>query len=74
MRAQVLTAATVKIAAFWDIAPCRFVDRRFRGTYYIHGKGDEVLMMEAVCTSETSIYFSETTRCYISVSYNAQDL
>jgi hypothetical protein len=22
-------------------------------------------MMEAVCTSETSVYFNETTRCYI---------
>jgi hypothetical protein len=34
---------------FWDILPCKMiVDRRFRGAYCL-------LMMEAVCTSETSL-------------------
>jgi hypothetical protein len=39
-------------------------DRRFRGAYYLHHKGDEViaLMMEAVSTSETSVYFYQTIR------------
>jgi hypothetical protein len=31
----------MKITAFWDIAPCRLVevDRRFRGSYYLHHQG-----------------------------------
>jgi hypothetical protein len=33
MRFQVLTAASMKMTAFWDIVPCSLVevDRRFRG-------------------------------------------
>jgi hypothetical protein len=33
VRFQVLAAASMKMIAFWDIAPCSFVevDRRFRG-------------------------------------------
>jgi hypothetical protein len=40
---------------FWDVAPRRLseVDKRF------------ALMMESVHTSETSVYFNETTRRYI---------
>jgi hypothetical protein len=38
----------MKMTAFWDIAPCRVI----------------ALMMEAVQTSETLVYF-ETTRCYV---------
>jgi hypothetical protein len=45
-----------KMIAFWDIAPCSLeVDRRFRGA----------LIMEAVCASETSVYFNDTIRRYI---------
>jgi hypothetical protein len=34
---QVLTAARMKIRAFWDVAPCSLgVDRRFKGAYCIH--------------------------------------
>jgi hypothetical protein len=35
---QVPVAASVKIVAFWDIAPCCLVevDRRFRGAYCHH--------------------------------------
>jgi hypothetical protein len=44
----------MKIRAFWDVAPYSLgVDLRFRG-----------VMMEAVRTSETSVY-SETTWRYI---------
>jgi hypothetical protein len=44
----------MKITAFCDIAPCSLgVDRRFI-----------TLIMEAVCTSETSVY-SETTQRHI---------
>jgi hypothetical protein len=45
------------MTVFWDIAPCRFVeiDRRFRRI---------TLIMEAIRASETSVYFSETTRTF----------
>jgi hypothetical protein len=45
----------MNMTTFWDIAPCSLVevDRRFRGA---------ITLMEAVCTSETSINFYETTR------------
>jgi hypothetical protein len=35
VRFQVLTAASMKVTAFWDIAPCSLVevDRRFRRVY-----------------------------------------
>jgi hypothetical protein len=38
VRFQVLTAASMKIRAFWDVAPCSLigVDRRFRGLYCLH--------------------------------------
>jgi hypothetical protein len=43
VRFQVLTAASMKIRAFWDMAPCSLVavDRRFRGAYCLHHQGDE---------------------------------
>jgi hypothetical protein len=44
---QVLTAS-IKMTAFWDIAPCSLVEV-------------DQLMMEAVCTSEMPVYFHETT-------------
>jgi hypothetical protein len=35
-------AASMKIAAFWDMAPCSLVEagRRFGGAYVLHHKGD----------------------------------
>jgi hypothetical protein len=56
VRFQALTAANVKMTAFWDIEPRSLVevDRRFRGAYCLHHQGDE-----------TSIYFNETTWRYI---------
>jgi hypothetical protein len=44
---QVLTVANMKMAVFWDVAPCSLIEvyRRFRGA----------LMMEAESTSETSV-------------------
>jgi hypothetical protein len=64
VRLQVLTAASVKIKAFWDIAPCSLfkVDRRFRCTYCLHHQG---VMVEAVRTSEMSVYSNKTKRRYI---------
>jgi hypothetical protein len=49
---------------FWDVLPCKIiVDQLFRGAYCLHHQGS--LVVEAVCTSETSVdnYF---TRKYIS--------
>jgi hypothetical protein len=51
------------MTAFWDIAPCSIVevDRRFRASYFLHHRFID-LMMEAVCTSETSVNLYEATR------------
>jgi hypothetical protein len=45
-----------KLTAFWDIVPYGLVE--FSGRFI-------ALMMDAVRTSETSVYFNETTRRYI---------
>jgi hypothetical protein len=61
-RFQVLTAAGMKMPAFWDIAPFGLgVDRIFRGVFYLHHHVD-------VRTSETSVYCNETT---LLISQNA---
>jgi hypothetical protein len=59
MRVQVLAAAKMTMTAFWNIAPCSLVevDRHFRGFI--------ALMIDAVPTTEMSVYFKETTRRYI---------
>jgi hypothetical protein len=43
VRFEVLTAATIKMVVFWVVAPCNLVEvnKRFRGAYYLHHKGDE---------------------------------
>jgi hypothetical protein len=43
VRFQVLTAASMKIRTFWDIAPCGLVvvDRRFRSVYCLHHQDDD---------------------------------
>jgi hypothetical protein len=40
---EVLTAASMKMAVFWVVAPCSLVEiyRRFRGACCIHIQGDE---------------------------------
>jgi hypothetical protein len=40
---KILTAGNMKMAVFWDFAACSLVeiDRRFRGAYCLHHKGDE---------------------------------
>jgi hypothetical protein len=65
VRFKVLTATSMKMTAFWDTVPYSLaeVDRCFRGVYCLHYQGTS--MMEAVRTSETSFYFSETTRLRI---------
>jgi hypothetical protein len=73
-------AASMKMTVFWDIALCNLikVDRRFKGAYCHHHQSNKkavywffacgfliTLMMDAASTSETSIYFNETTYHYI---------
>jgi hypothetical protein len=43
VRFQVITAASMKMTAFWDIVPCSVVgvDRHFRGAYFLHHQGDK---------------------------------
>jgi hypothetical protein len=54
VRFQVLTEASMKFIVFWDVALCSHIEVywRFRG-------------METVSTSETSVNFNVTIRCYI---------
>jgi hypothetical protein len=55
----------MKIAVFWVVAPCSLVEvyRRFRAASIIRAM-IMVLMMEAASTSETSVNFYQTIRCY----------
>jgi hypothetical protein len=68
-----LNRFSLKIRAFWNIAPYSLrVDRRFRSAYCLH-QGDQsftALTMEAVRTSETSVYSNEITRRYIADGSN----
>jgi hypothetical protein len=49
-----------KVTAFWDKTLCRLeVEWCFRSVYRLH---NQALMMKAVRTAETSVYFNETTR------------
>jgi hypothetical protein len=59
LRFQVLTAASMKMTAFWDIAPCSLVkvDQCFRGSYCLHHQGDKcslsqksVVFLPVVCS------------------------
>jgi hypothetical protein len=59
VRSQFLTAASMKIAAFCDLAPCSLV---------------EVDRRTAVRTSETSVYLNETTRRCITEDCNLHQL
>jgi hypothetical protein len=45
LRFEVFTAATMKNAVFWDVAPCKsLVNRRFGGTYRLHIQGRQTLI------------------------------
>jgi hypothetical protein len=68
MRFLVLMAASIKIRVLWDVAPYSLVgaDQRFRDAII-------AAIIEAICTSETSVY-SETTWLYIPEGSNIHDL
>jgi hypothetical protein len=54
--------------AFWYIEQYSLVnaDQHFKCAYCLHHQGDEAgLVMEVVRTSETLVYFNETTYHYI---------
>jgi hypothetical protein len=42
LRFQIIAAAGMMMAAYWDVAPCIIVeaDRRFRGAYCVHHRPD----------------------------------
>jgi hypothetical protein len=44
MRFQVLTAASMKMTAVWNVAPCSLIeaDRRIRGVYCLHHHPDDI--------------------------------
>jgi hypothetical protein len=69
MRYQVLTAASMKMIVFWDIAPCSPVvadhisEVRTASIF-------RAMMMEAVRKSETSVYYNETIRRNIPEDYH----
>jgi hypothetical protein len=55
----------MKMIAFWDAAPCSLeVDRHFRGAYYLNHQDDG-----GSSTSETSVYFDESTWLLFSKQY-----
>jgi hypothetical protein len=68
VRFQVLTMVSMKMIAFWDIAPRSLivVDRHFRGAYCLHHQGDE-WRQDAPLKHQK--YYNETTRCNISEGY-----
>jgi hypothetical protein len=58
----------MKMTVFWHVAKCSLVEirRHFRGTHCLHHQGEECLLMtEEISTSETSVYFYQSTRSSI---------
>jgi hypothetical protein len=59
VRLHIVTAASMKIRAFWDIVLLEHTDVSEVRTVPM------IVVIEAVSTSETSVYSNETTRRYI---------
>jgi hypothetical protein len=62
MKFEVLTSTITKVIVFWfwDVVPCRLVE-----VYRQHQLLITRAKMEAASTSEASVNFYQTTRCYI---------
>jgi hypothetical protein len=58
----------MKMTAFWDIA------LKYANVSEVHYASNIREMMEAVCACETSVYFSETTWCYIPEGCHLQNV
>jgi hypothetical protein len=60
-RFEVLTTSSVKMSLLWAVVPRRVINtnRRFRGAYCLHHKGDDSP------ASETPVSIYQTTQCYI---------
>jgi hypothetical protein len=52
MRFKVLTAVSMKMAVFWDVAPCSLVEvhRHFRGPCCLHNERDAPLKLRSPST------------------------
>jgi hypothetical protein len=66
VRFQVLTAASMKTAVFWVVAPCSLVEvyRRFRGACCLHHQG----RLHCATTQKTAIFIQNMIlRCFFSI-------
>jgi hypothetical protein len=76
---EVITAVVMKVAIFWDIAPCSpYMNQRFEGTYHHHLQSRNrprkkpgfllawfsTLKMGMILSCETLVHIL-TTKCYI---------
>jgi hypothetical protein len=66
VRFQVLTAASMKIAVFWDVAPCSLVE--------VYRRLIALMMEAATSISETSVNFYQSTRRNIIQSSSREHL
>jgi hypothetical protein len=68
IRFEVLTATSMKMTVFWDVAPCSRIDIdwRFGWAYCLHHHGFfNFLMRKVVRSSGKSVNIYHTTGCYI---------
>jgi hypothetical protein len=58
VRFQVLTAASMKMAVFWVVAPCSLVDvyQRFRGPCCLHHQGMALTRLHGATTQKITIF------------------
>jgi hypothetical protein len=63
VRFQVLTAASMKMTAIWDVAPCSPLN--WTDVSEARTASNIWVMLQAVRSSVTLVYFKKTTRCYI---------
>jgi hypothetical protein len=77
---EIFAVVTMNNLVFWNLTLCSCKNRRFGGTHRLHHQGDKIrlpvtvtvpsspilvtLIMEAICSSETSV-LTRTTRCNI---------
>jgi hypothetical protein len=74
---EVLTAVVMKSCTFWDVTQCSplTVNQRLEAQHGQHEAGSKhvgsrlayslTLKLEAICSSESSVYFRRTTQRYI---------